>query len=115
MPVISSKDIKFEPVQGDGIAGVEKANVIGVPEGWEDHTLRVFTIEPGGNTPHHEHDWPHINYVMKGKGRLTIEGRTHEIGEGDFAFVPSNKKHQFQNPYDSRFEFICIVPNRGAY
>ena len=114
MPVVKYDGIELSEVKMDGVVDTGKANVIGKPEGWQDHTLRVFRIGPGGNTPHHQHDWEHINYVIKGRGKLTIAGETHEISEKDFAFVPPNTMHQFENPYDEDFEFICIVPNRGA-
>jgi len=114
MPVVKYEDIELGDVNMDGVRGTKKANVIGPTEGWKDHTLRVFRIAPGGFTPHHQHDWEHINYVIKGKCELTIGNSTVRLAEKDFAFVPPNTMHQFRNPYDEEFEFICIVPNRGA-
>jgi quercetin dioxygenase-like cupin family protein len=93
--------------------GVTKKVPIGKSEGWADYTLRVFKIAPGGHTPQHQHDWEHVNYVISGKGLLIMAGTEQGIGERDFAFVPPNTVHQFRNPYDQDFEFICIVPNRG--
>lgn len=115
MPVVKYEDFALEQIEMEGVKDVSKANVIGEPEGWEGHTLRVFRLGPGGFTPHHQHDWEHINYVIKGRGKLTIGDEITEIKAQDFAFVPSNAKHQFQNPFEEDFEFICIVPNRGAY
>jgi quercetin dioxygenase-like cupin family protein len=114
MPVIKHANITLDDVEMEGVVSTSKANIIGSEEGWKDHTMRLFRIAPGGNTPHHQHDWPHINYVTKGKGSLTIGDKTHEISEGDYAFVPPDTMHQFRNPNDEDFEFICIVPNRGA-
>ncbi len=114
MPVVKYEDIKLSEVSMDGVRAVDKTNVIGPSQGWKDHTLRVFRIGPGGFTPHHQHDWEHINYVIKGKCELTIGNSTVKLAEKDFAFVPSNTMHQFRNPYDEEFEFICIVANRGA-
>lgn len=115
MSVVKHGDIKKEAVRMDGVVGTTRANVIGSPEGWKENTLRVFCISPGGFTPHHQHDWEHVNYVIKGKGTLTIGDTTHALSEGDFAMVPPNTMHQFRNPADKDFEFICIVPDRGAY
>lgn len=114
MPVVKYSEISMDDVSMDGVKDTLKANVIGKPEGWPDHTLRVFRIGPGGNTPHHQHDWEHINYVIKGHGTLRIGDEVHELSEKDFAFVPPNTMHQFSNSSDEDFEFICIVPNRGA-
>jgi len=115
MPVIKYDQIQLEDVNMDGVHKASKSNVVAKPEGWQDYTLRVFRLAPGGYSPHHKHDWEHINYVMKGKGTLSIGDDIKEISDGDFAFVPPNEVHQFRNPYNSDFEFICIVPNRGAY
>ncbi len=115
MAAIKYDKIDLKPVTMKGADGVMKSNVIGSPEGWRSHTLRVFRIEPDGFTPHHQHDWEHVNFVIKGKGQLTIGNETQELSEKDFAFVPPNTMHQFRNPYDQDFEFVCIVPNKGAY
>lgn len=115
MAVVKYGDIKVSPITMAGVHEASKANVIGGPEGWAGHTLRVFRLKPGGYTPRHQHDWEHVNYVVKGRGRLTIAGIVHEIQERDFAFVPPNTEHQFENPFGEEFEFICIVPNKGTY
>jgi quercetin dioxygenase-like cupin family protein len=114
MPVIKYDDIKMDQIDMEGAENILKSNVIGPPQGWKDYTLRVFKIKPGGYSPHHKHEWEHINYVMNGRGTLTIGDETKEIKKGDFALVPGNTIHQFKNPFDEAFEFICIVPNKGA-
>jgi len=114
MAIHKYKDIELTPVDMDGVDQVAMSNVISSAEGWTNHTLRVFRIEPGGHTPRHQHPWEHINYVIKGKATLRLGDRVQEIGEKDFAVVPGNTEHQFQNPFDEPFEFICIVPN-SAY
>ncbi len=114
MPVKRYQEIEMSPVEMEGVVDTVKANVIGPAEGWETHTLRVFRIAPGGNTPRHQHDYEHVNYVIKGRGKLQVLENVYELNEKDFALVPPNAKHQFTNPYDEDFEFICIVPNRGA-
>lgn len=115
MPVVKYEEIRLQDIKMDGVARTIKANIIGPKEGWKENTVRVFRIGPGGYTPHHQHEWEHVNYVIKGKGTLTIGDRTYELKEKDFAFVPPDTKHQFRNPHDEDFEFICIVPDRGAY
>ena len=115
MPVIKYQQVKLTDIVMDGVKGVAKANVIGPQQGWSDYTLRVFRIHKGGFSPRHHHDWEHINYVIKGRGKLRIEQEIFDLDEKDFAFVPPNVEHQFENPYDDDFEFICIVPDRGAY
>jgi quercetin dioxygenase-like cupin family protein len=114
MPVIKQQDIKLEEVKMNGVVKTTKANVVGPAQGWNENTLRVFKIGPNGFTPHHQHDWEHVNYVIKGEGTLTLSGETHHLKAGDYAFVPPNMMHQFRNTGDQDFEFICVVPQRGA-
>ncbi len=115
MPVIKPEEIKEIKVEMDGVKNVTKKIPIGKEQGWENYTMRVFTIGPGGYTPKHSHDWEHVNHIVSGRGKLMIDGIEYEVSAKDYAFVPPNKEHQFSNPYDQPFEFICIVPNRGEY
>jgi len=114
VPVIKHGSIKAAPVVADSVKNVTKADVIGPAEGWPDHTMRLFRMAPGGHTPHHKHDWEHVNFIVRGKGTLTIEGVKHTVEANDYAYVPPNAQHQFENPFDEDFEFLCIVPQRGA-
>ncbi len=115
MPVIKHKEVEEINVEMKGVVGVTKKIPIGKKEGWDGYTMRVFKIAPGGYTPKHQHNWEHVNHIVSGKGKLMINGIEHELGEKDYAFVPPNTEHQFSNPFDRDFEFICIVPNRGEY
>ena len=76
-------------------------------------TLLVPTdgrVTGGGHTPRHQHEWEHVNYVMKGAGRVRIGETVHDLNAGDFIFVPPGVDHQYENPYGDDLEFICIVP-----
>ncbi len=115
MPIIKYDALEASKIEMEGAVNVSKKVPIGRKEGWEDYTMRTFTLEPDGHSPMHSHDWEHVNYVIKGKGRLMIDGKQQDVEERDFAFVPANIEHQFSNPYEKDFEFICIVPNRGEY
>ena len=115
MPVIKYTDLKFKEIEQKEVKNTAKAIAVGEKTGWEDYTLRVFKIESGGFTPRHKHEWEHVNYIIRGRGRLRIGETLHEIEETDFAFIPPGTEHQFENPNTEPLEFICIVPNRGNY
>jgi quercetin dioxygenase-like cupin family protein len=115
MPVFKYNALHLDKVEMEGVRHVSRTIVLGRDEGWDGYALRVFRLDPGGFTPRHQHDWEHVNHVIKGRGRLRLGDKVHEIREHDFAFVPPNTEHQFENPYDEPFEFICIVPDRGEY
>ncbi len=75
-------------------------------------SFRVFTVEPGGHTPYHQHPFEHLNYVIEGQGFLVSEnGQRQEIRQGDFALVLPNEMHQYRNESESDpLVVICAVP-----
>ncbi len=95
------------------VQGTSVSVLVSPKEGWEGYVMRVFEVEPGGFTPKHQHPWPHINYILEGQGDLMINGEHHEIKPGSYAYVPKDTLHQFKNPGDQVFKFICIVPEEG--
>lgn len=97
-----------------GVLHVKKRIVIGPKDGSEEIVLRCFSVEPGGMTPHHAHDFPHLVKIEAGKGSaMDADGNEHELQAGDFVYVNSNEIHHFSNKGTETFEFICIVPERG--
>lgn len=51
------------------------------------YAYRVFTVEPGGHTPYHNHPYEHMNYVIEGLGALVNEaGEETPLKAGDKHF-----------------------------
>lgn len=95
------------------IKNAVKKVLVSPQEGWEGYVMRVFDLGEGGYTPKHSHPWPHINYILKGKGILHLDGKDYAIEEGSYAYVPNDKIHQFTNSGPETLSFICIVPEEG--
>ena len=72
----------------------------------------MFTIEPDGHTPFHEHDFEHVNYVIEGNGVIVNQnGEEADFKKGDFALILPGEKHQYKNKSKSQpFVMICAVP-----
>lgn len=97
-----------------GYENVRKQVVLGPDDGSDEIVLRYFRLAPGGSSPHHAHDWPHLVKIEAGAGvAIDAEGNENPVHPGDFVYVPDNEIHQFRNTGPSSFEFICIVPRRG--
>jgi len=66
---ISSLD-KVEKIKADmeGAKDVYKQLPISRQDGSPNFSFRVFTVEPKGHTPFHQHPFEHLNYVIKGRG-----------------------------------------------
>ena len=79
-------------------------------DGAPTYSLRIIEIEPGGNSPQHTHPYEHENFVVKGKGRVFIDGAWHDLKPGDVVFVPPDVLHQYKNAGETTFKFLCGIP-----
>jgi quercetin dioxygenase-like cupin family protein len=112
MKIIKLDDIKKTEVVMDGAKNVYKQLVISHADDSPVFAFRVFTIEPGGHTPFHQHDFEHLNYIIEGTGALVNENEKEQlINKGDFAIVLPHEKHRYVNKSDNQpFMMICAVP-----
>lgn len=94
----------------DGVKGVAMRLMIGRADGALNFALRHFTVEPGGHTPRHSHNYEHEVVVLEGRGRVEHDGSFTEVSAGDILFVEPNSTHQFVNAGEDAFTFLCLVP-----
>lgn len=113
MFISNVKELEEIKITAPGVVNAFKKSLIGPKEGWEGWVMRLFTLKNRGNSPRHSHPWPHINYIVSGKGILYMEGKDTSLKEGSIAYVPSNVEHQFISTGEDDFVFICIVPEEG--
>ena len=78
--------------------------------GWDGWAMSLFDLEPGGHTPRHSHDWPHIKFVAAGRGVLFLDGVEHPLEAGSYAFVTSGREHQLRAVPDAGLSYISIQP-----
>lgn len=107
------RDLEARVLESPEVRGTSMVAVVGPEEGWEDHVMRIVTVEPGGYTPRHAHPWPHINLVLDGEGTVRTGEEIRKIRKGSYAFLPSGLEHQFVNTGESPLELVCIVPCEG--
>jgi len=113
MIVGNSKDIEAVEMKFPNVKNAFKQVLIGSEQGWEGYVMRLMTLKNKGNSPKHTHPWPHINFIVSGKGTLDMDGKKYDLETGSFAYVPANKEHQYLNATEEDFVFICIVPEEG--
>jgi quercetin dioxygenase-like cupin family protein len=106
-------DVAAVPMAGEGIQDVMKRVLVSPAEGWDGWVMRLFDVEPGGHTPRHAHDWPHINFIAAGSGMLHLDGEDYVIAAGSYAYVPAGHVHQFSASDAEPLSFVCIVPEHG--
>ncbi len=111
MKIKHHDDINSEDVKEEGAKGVKVRWVISEKDGAPNFSMRVFEIEPGGNTPYHSHPHEHEVFILEGKGTLRFEENEHPFKEGYVIFIDPGKKHGFYNSGNSILKLICLIPH----
>ncbi|MCA9302616.1 MAG: cupin domain-containing protein [Phycisphaerales bacterium] len=103
---------ELAPVQMEGVSGAKMAVMIGRQDSAPHFALRQFTVDPGGYTPQHMHDYEHEVFIVSGSGTILLEGARHPIRGGDVIYVPANEEHQFRSDESGTepLRFLCLVP-----
>lgn len=111
MKIISLDQVQKDKVHMEGAEGAWKQVPLSRDDGAPVYSYRVFTVEPNGFTPYHQHPYEHMNYIIEGEGALVNEkGEETSLKAGDFALVNPYEKHQYRNNGDKPFKMICGVP-----
>ena len=98
------------PVTMPGATGARMRMLVGPAEGAAVFHMRHFEVEPGGFTPHHQHNYEHEILILKGQGSAQSEQGERTFHAGDVIWVAPNEKHQFRNTGSVPLEFICLIP-----
>jgi quercetin dioxygenase-like cupin family protein len=110
MKITPIKAHRQELVTMDGAKGARMRMLIGPTDGAGNFHMRHFEVEPGGCTPHHQHDYEHEILVLKGTGTARSVTGDRPFKTGDVIYVPPNEMHQFCNTGSEACEFICLIP-----
>ncbi len=100
---------KFAP-DLPGAKSILKQIPISRADGTPNFSFRVFTIEPGGHTPFHNHPFEHLNYIIEGNGEVVGKNDVRPIKKGDFLLVAPDETHQYRNVSEKPLVLICAVP-----
>jgi quercetin dioxygenase-like cupin family protein len=92
------------------VKNMEIRLLLGENAGSKDYLMRYFKLEKDGYTPLHKHDWEHLNFFIKGKGIVKVDGKEYEVKPGDTVRIAPNELHQYKNAGEENFEFICLIP-----
>jgi quercetin dioxygenase-like cupin family protein len=108
----NNADVPEDNLQEEGVNNVTKQILIGPDDGSPNIIMRRFRVLPKGHTPFHAHTHEHVVKVEKGRGLVIDEnGQKNPVHVGQSLLVKGGEKHQFRNPHDDSFEFLCIILN----
>jgi quercetin dioxygenase-like cupin family protein len=85
--------------------------LVGPDDGAPNFALRRFVMGPGGGMPLHTNRVEHEQFVVRGRARIRIGERVHEVAAGHALYIPAGVPHSYE-VLDGPFEFLCVVPNR---
>ena len=112
MKIKNDIDVPEVFLQEEGIQNVSRKILIGPEDGSSHIIMRYFKVLPEGNTPFHSHRFEHIVKIEKGKGLIINEyGEEIPVSQGQSVFIEMDEKHQFKNPHEESFEFLCVILN----
>lgn len=110
MKIVRLEDCEKNAVQMKGAVGAARQVPIGKADGAPNFSIRVFTLAPGGHTPHHVHASEHVNYILQGRGEVMDGDTPREVKAGDYILVTPQQKHQYRNTGTDPLVFMCMVP-----
>jgi quercetin dioxygenase-like cupin family protein len=85
--------------------------LIAKEQGAQHYAMRLFTLEPGGIIPLHEHEiTEHEIFIVQGTGILDDGKKQLPVRPGDSIFIQPGEKHSFENTANKPMQFICVVP-----
>ncbi len=73
--------------------------------------MRYFELEKGMVTSVDLHEFEHEIFILRGQGKLFLEGKEYGLRPQDAVLIEGNEQHQLRQDGDEPFGFLCIVPN----
>ena len=119
---LTRKDEITRPFEGP--TGEKVYEMLGAPEhigGAKHHSFSHVVIEPhGASRPHWHPVAEETYYILKGEGRMIVDGREMLLRPGDALLILPPEVHQIFNDSDSALEFIAVcapawTPDNSVY
>lgn len=110
MLIRTANEMPATPMTMPGAEQVGMRLLLGRADGAPTFAMRHFTVESGGHTPRHQHNYEHGVYIVGGSGTIEMAGAARMIKAGDSLFVEPNTEHQFRADRGEALQFLCMVP-----
>lgn len=92
-----------ETKYNDGFSILEK----GQPE--VRYSFGMFTIKKGKHWPPTRFSISDVMYILEGKAVLEIDGKKHQVKQGDVIYIPPNQVRVIHVVGDQDFKYLSIV------
>jgi len=105
-----TRSVPKVPIIEDGVKDVERQVLLGPDDGIPNFIMRQFTVEPGGYTFYHTHDFEHEIYIVSGSGIAKSDREETPFSKKTAILVKPNEVHQFINNGTEPLVFLCLIP-----
>ncbi|MDG6220110.1 MAG: cupin domain-containing protein [Candidatus Thermoplasmatota archaeon] len=102
--------VKETPVEMEGAEKCTIRWLLHKGKGAKNFAMRIFTLEEGGHTPYHKHDYEHEIFCLEGEGVVVMEGEEYSLLPGYYGIVPADVTHNFVNKGKQPMRFMCLIP-----
>jgi quercetin dioxygenase-like cupin family protein len=109
-PGVVRRSADIEPVEIAAGSATTMQLLLGPEDGAPHFAVRRFIMGPGGGMPRHTNSVEHEQFVLRGRARVGLGDRVHEVGPEDVLYIPAGVAH-FYEVVEAPFEFLCVVPN----
>lgn len=97
---------------GAGFKNIVRRVVLGEKETDLPFQVRYFELAPGGYSSLESHRHRHAVVVIRGRGKMFLKNRVHDLKAFDSVYIGKNVVHQFHQTGKGPFGFLCMVPAR---
>lgn len=70
-------------------------------------TMTVFAFDQGEGLSEHTAPFDAVVYLLEGQAEIIIEGKAHQVKEGEMIIMPANKPHALKAA--SRFKMLLVM------
>lgn len=95
---------------GAGFKNIIRRVVLGEKETDLSFQIRYFEIRRGGYSSLECHAHRHAVIVIRGRGKMFLKTRVHDLKLFDAVYIGKNVIHQFHQTGREPFGFLCMVP-----
>ena len=75
----------------------------------DGRTLKLSAVKPHGAThPPHKHEVDEFFFILEGKAKFYLDGKTAVVGAYTSLYCPSNIEHGISNAGDTELKYLVI-------
>lgn len=94
---------------GTGFKNIIRRVVLGEHESDLPFQVRYFEMRAGGYSSLERHNHRHAVVVIRGRGKMFLKNRVHDLKPFDAVYIGKNTVHQFHQIGREPFGFLCMV------